>query len=88
MTKNGYGAVRTKYSLGKRILIKTNPLAIPDLVLLEIQVIGDKRKLFFESLNHARSKDAIGIRWPSGFLPHFSNKVQASLPAVQAEEFA
>jgi len=40
--------------------MKTTPLAIPDVVLIEPKVFGDERGFFFESFNHAKFEKAIG----------------------------
>jgi dTDP-4-dehydrorhamnose 3,5-epimerase len=40
--------------------MKTTPLAIPGVTLLEPKVFGDDRGFFFESFNHARFEAAIG----------------------------
>lgn len=40
--------------------MKTTPLAIPDVVLLEPKVFGDDRGFFFESFNQAQFETAIG----------------------------
>jgi len=40
--------------------MKTTPLAIPDVILLEPKVFGDDRGFFFESFNQARFDAAIG----------------------------
>ena len=40
--------------------MKTTPLAIPDIILLEPQVFGDGRGFFFESFNQAKFEAAIG----------------------------
>lgn len=40
--------------------MKTTPLAIPDVVLLEPKVFGDERGFFFESFNQAQFETAIG----------------------------
>ena len=40
--------------------MKSTPLAIPDVVLIEPQVFGDERGFFFESFNQAKFEDAIG----------------------------
>ena len=40
--------------------MKTTPLAIPDLILLEPHVFGDDRGFFFESYHQARFEAAIG----------------------------
>ncbi len=40
--------------------MKTTPLAIPDVMLLEPKVFEDGRGCFFESFNHARFEAAIG----------------------------
>lgn len=40
--------------------MKTTPLAIPDVVLIEPQVFGDERGFFFESFNQARFDAALG----------------------------
>lgn len=40
--------------------MKTTPLAIPDVILLEPKVFGDNRGVFFESFNRARFEAAIG----------------------------
>lgn len=40
--------------------MKTTPLAIPDLLLIEPEVFGDERGFFFESFNQARFEAAIG----------------------------
>ena len=39
--------------------MKTTPLAIPDVMLLEPKVFGDDRGFFFESFNQARFESAI-----------------------------
>ena len=41
-------------------LMKSTPLAIPDVVLLEPTVFGDDRGFFFESFNQAQFDSAIG----------------------------
>lgn len=40
--------------------MKTIPLAIPDVVLLEPRVFGDERGFFFESFNQAQFENALG----------------------------
>ena len=40
--------------------MKTTPLAIPDVILLEPKVFGDDRGFFFESFNQAQFETAIG----------------------------
>jgi dTDP-4-dehydrorhamnose 3,5-epimerase len=40
--------------------MKTTPLAIPDVILLEPKIFGDDRGFFFESFNRARFEAAIG----------------------------
>ncbi len=40
--------------------MKTTPLAIPDVLLIEPEVFGDDRGFFFESFNQARFEVAIG----------------------------
>lgn len=40
--------------------MKTTPLAIPDVILLEPKIFGDDRGFFFESFNQARFEAAIG----------------------------
>lgn len=40
--------------------MKATPLVIPDVVLIEPRVFGDKRGFFFESFNQARFEAAIG----------------------------
>ncbi|UYO94037.1 dTDP-4-dehydrorhamnose 3,5-epimerase [Pollutimonas sp. M17] len=40
--------------------MKAKPLALPDVVLLEPKVFGDRRGSFFESYNHAQFEEAIG----------------------------
>ena len=40
--------------------MKATPLAIPDVVLIELKVFGDERGLFFESFNQAQFEKAIG----------------------------
>ncbi len=40
--------------------MKTTPLAIPDVILIEPTVFGDERGFFFESYNQARFEAAIG----------------------------
>jgi dTDP-4-dehydrorhamnose 3,5-epimerase len=42
--------------------MKATPLAIPDVFLIEPQVFGDERGFFFESFNHARFEEAIGLK--------------------------
>lgn len=42
--------------------MKANPLAIPDVVLMEPKVFGDNRGFFFESFNHAQFEASIGRR--------------------------
>ena len=40
--------------------MKTTPLAIPDVILIEPKVFGDDRGFFFESFNQAKFEAAIG----------------------------
>ncbi len=40
--------------------MKAMPLALPEVVLLEPKVFGDRRGSFFESYNHAQFEEAIG----------------------------
>lgn len=40
--------------------MKTTPLAIPDVILIEPKVFGDERGFFFESFNQAQFEQAIG----------------------------
>lgn len=40
--------------------MKATPLSIPDVILLEPKVFGDRRGSFFESYNHAQFEAAIG----------------------------
>ena len=40
--------------------MKTTPLAVPDVILLEPKVFGDDRGFFFESFNQAKFEGAIG----------------------------
>jgi dTDP-4-dehydrorhamnose 3,5-epimerase len=40
--------------------MKVNPLAIPDVLLIEPQVFGDDRGFFFESFNQERFEKAVG----------------------------
>ncbi len=40
--------------------MKTTPLTIPEVVLIEPKVFGDERGFFFESFNQARFEEAIG----------------------------
>lgn len=40
--------------------MKASPLSIPDVLLLEPKVFGDRRGSFFESYNHAQFEAAIG----------------------------
>lgn len=40
--------------------MKSTPLAIPDVVLIEPKVFGDERGFFFESFNQAQFEEAIG----------------------------
>lgn len=40
--------------------MKSTPLAIPEVVLIEPKVFGDERGFFFESFNHQQFEDAIG----------------------------
>ena len=40
--------------------MKATPLAIPDVILLESQVFGDDRSVFFENFNQAKFEAAIG----------------------------
>ena len=40
--------------------MKTTPLAIPDVILIESKVFGDDRGFFFESFNQAQFETAIG----------------------------
>lgn len=40
--------------------MKSTPLAIPDVVIIEPKVFGDQRGFFFESFNQARFEEAIG----------------------------
>ncbi|MHB1051851.1 MAG: dTDP-4-dehydrorhamnose 3,5-epimerase [Thiobacillus sp.] len=40
--------------------MKTTPLAIPDVILIEPKVFGDERGFFFESFNQATFEAAIG----------------------------
>lgn len=42
--------------------MKTTPLAIPDVILLEPQVFGDDRGFFFESYNQRQFEEAIGSK--------------------------
>jgi hypothetical protein len=53
-------AVPVACAQGKRILMKTTPLAIPDVILFEPKVFGDERGFFFESFNQAMCAAAIG----------------------------
>lgn len=40
--------------------MKTTPLTIPEVVLIEPKVFGDERGFFFESFNQARFEESIG----------------------------
>ena len=40
--------------------MKTTPLAVPDVILLEPKVFGDDRGFFFESFNQEKFEGAIG----------------------------
>ena len=40
--------------------MKTTPLALPEVLLLEPTVFGDARGFFFESFNHQQFEDAVG----------------------------
>lgn len=40
--------------------MKTTPLSIPEVVLIEPKVFGDERGFFFESFNHRQFEEAIG----------------------------
>lgn len=40
--------------------MKATPIAIPDVVLIELKVFGDERGFFFESFSQARREEAIG----------------------------
>ena len=40
--------------------MKVTPLAIPDVLLIELQVFGDDRGFFFESFNQERFEKAVG----------------------------
>ena len=53
-------AISAARAQGTRILMKTAPLAIPDVILLEPKVFGDDRGFFFESFNQAKFEAAIG----------------------------
>lgn len=40
--------------------MKTTPLSIPEVILIEPKVFGDERGFFFESFNHAQFEEVIG----------------------------
>src|SRR5690606_6531618 len=53
-------AVPAQHAGQQGVLMKAKPLALPDVVLLEPKVFGDRRGSFFESYNHAQFEEAIG----------------------------